>query len=293
MRLAAAVSWRHWRSSGQLARGSDIGLAALARGKDAAPTLAKCRVLSGVATLVYYMGRYDESRALAAQALAIGRELGNLPEIAFASVLLTFHPRPDEDPRLIAARYEEIRSIAARLGDRLLMTRNLNNMAEWNRSQGNYAAAEAGYEESLAIARDELKSPGLMIGILGNHARLLLSEGRVARGSAHLREMFAIAAANGLRRLDEHLLEVGAALAALRDDPERAARLHGASLAKLREAGAKRERSDEAFLAPLLARARSALGPAAFDAAERAGAALKREASLDELRAWLADRPDL
>jgi predicted ATPase/DNA-binding winged helix-turn-helix (wHTH) protein len=291
LRLAAAVSWRHWLSSGQLERGSDIGRAALAQGKDAAP-LAKCRVLSGVATLIYYMGRYDESRALAEQALAIGRELGNLPEIAFASVLVSFHHKPDEAPPLIAARYEERRNIATKLGDRLLMARNLNNLAEWQRSQGHNAAAEAGYEESLAITRGEPKRPGLSITILSNYACLLLSQGKVARGAAHLREMFAIAAAHALRESDEHLLAVGAALAAMRDEPERAARLHGASLAKMREAGAKREKLDEAFLAPLLARARSALGPAAFDAAERAGAALRREATLDELRDWLARLPD-
>jgi len=291
MRLAAAVSWRHWRSSGQLARGSEIDLAALARGKDAAPTVATCRVLSGVATLVYYMGRYDESRALAEQALGIGRELESLPEIAFALVLLTMSPGPNEDPRLTEARHEEIRGIATTLGDRLLMTRNLNNLAEWHRSRGNNAAAEAGYAEAIVIARDELKSPEIVILFLANHTCVLLSEGKIARASAQLREMLAITAAHGLRG-GEPLFMVGAALAALRGDAERAIRLHGASLANLRELGAKREKTDEAFLAPLLARAHAALGPAAFDAAECAGAALGREASLEELGVWRADLPD-
>jgi predicted ATPase/DNA-binding winged helix-turn-helix (wHTH) protein len=290
LRLAAA-SWRYWRLSGQLELGRSLALAALAHaGADAAP-LPRCRLVNGLATIVYYMGRYDESKALAGQGLVIAREIGDLPQIAAASVLLTFNPNPDEDPRLIMARYDEIRSIALALGDGLLMARNLNNLAEWHRNKGHLTDAAACYEESLATHR-ELKNPGMITVVLCNYARLLLSQGELARADANLREAFAIAPAHGLRGMDEHLLEVGAALAALRGESERAARLHGASLARIRDGGAKRESVDEAFLAPLLAGARSALGPAAFDAAERAGAALKREASLDELGAWLADRGD-
>jgi hypothetical protein len=67
--------------------------------------------------------------------------------------------------------------------------------------------------------------------------------------------------------MDEHWLEVAAGLASVRGDAASAARLHGASLARIRGAGAKRESTDEAFLAPLLARARESLGPAAFETA--------------------------
>ena len=91
--------------------------------------------------------------------------------------------------------------------------------------------------------------------------------------------------------MEKHVLAVGAALAAMRADPKCAARLNGASLALLRDAGTKRDRVDEAFLAPRLADAREAMGATAFEAAERAGAALPREAALDELGLWLASLP--
>jgi hypothetical protein len=286
LRLAAA-SWFYWRASAQLERGRDLARAALAHaGADAAP-LPRCRLINGLAN----MCRDDESKALAEQGLAIAREIGDLPQIAAASVLLAYYPEPDEDPRRIMARYDEIRSIALALGDSFLLGRNLNNLAEWHRNQGHGAEAAASYEESLAILR-KLKHPGMITAVLCNHARLLLGLGEEARARANLDEAFAVVSAHGLPGMHEHLLEVGAALAARRADPERAARLHGASLARLREGGAERESLDEAFLAPLMASARAALGAAAFDAAEHAGAALKREAALDELGAWLAGPRD-
>ena len=43
------------------------------------------------------MGRYDESKALAAEGLALARRIGDLTQIASALVLLTFGKTADED----------------------------------------------------------------------------------------------------------------------------------------------------------------------------------------------------
>jgi ATP/maltotriose-dependent transcriptional regulator MalT len=131
-----------------------------------------------------------------------------------------------------------------------------------------------------------------MAVVLCNYAQLQLSQGDVARGRALLNEAFAHATAHGLRNMDRHVLAVGAALAAMRGDPEWAARMNGASLALMRDGGTKRESVDEAFLVPRLATAREALGATAFEAAERAGAALPREVALGELGVWLAALAD-
>jgi predicted ATPase/DNA-binding winged helix-turn-helix (wHTH) protein len=294
LRLAAA-SWRYWRSSDQFERGRNVARAALAHaGPDAAP-LPKCQLINGLATLAYYMGRYDESRELAEEGLALARRIGDLRQIAGALVLLTFYKTTGEDPPSMMARYGEIRRIAVTLGDGRLLARNLNNLAEWHRLRGMSADAAACYEESLALHRDRShENPGMITVVLCNYARLLLGQGETARARTLLNEAYAITTTHGLRGMDRHVLEVGAALAALRAEPERTARLHGAALARIRDSGAKRESVDEAFLAPLLAGACAALGRAAFAAAERAGAALTREASLDDLGAWLADcRDDL
>jgi tetratricopeptide (TPR) repeat protein len=286
LRLAAA-SWRYWRSSGQLERGRTLAFDALARAGAQAEPRAKCRLLIGLATIAYYMGRYDESLALAEEGLALARALGDLTEIAGASVLLSFNARPDDDPAAVRARYDEIDAIARATGDRLLLGRNLNNIAEWHRNRGDAAEAAACYEASLAAHRP-VNHPGMIAVVLCNYARLLISLGESERPRAQLVECLDLAEANGLRGMNEHVLEVGCGLAALHGDALEAARLSGAALACLRESGARRETVDEAFLQPLLGRARVTLGPAQFDAAERAGMALKREASLAELRAWLA-----
>ena len=55
--------------------------------------------------------------------------------------------------------------------------------------------------------------------------------------------------------------------------------------------GYHREPMDEAFLPPLIARARRALGETAFAAAEEAGRTLSYVEAVAETRAWL-DRSD-
>jgi len=62
---------------------------------------------------------------------------------------------------------------------------------------------------------------------------------------------------------------------------------YGATEALWAQMGFHRERADEAFLAPLIARARGALGDAAFTAAESAGRSLSYEEAIAQARAWL------
>jgi hypothetical protein len=87
----------------------------------------------------------------------------------------------------------------------------------------------------------------------------------------------------------ESILEMSAGLATCFEDSEHAARLWGAAEAHCEKMGYRREPVDEAFLAPLIAKARDALGAEAFAAAEAAGRALSYEAALAEARAWLQE----
>jgi hypothetical protein len=68
-------------------------------------------------------------------------------------------------------------------------------------------------------------------------------------------------------------------------------RLYGAAQVQAEQMGYHREPMDEAFLPPLLARARKALGEAAFSASEAAGRALSYDEAVAEIRDWL-ERPD-
>ena len=55
--------------------------------------------------------------------------------------------------------------------------------------------------------------------------------------------------------------------------------------------GLQRDPADDAFLAPLVAKARAALGEATFAAAERAGRTLSYAEAIEEARGWLDRRP--
>jgi len=83
------------------------------------------------------------------------------------------------------------------------------------------------------------------------------------------------------------VFEVSAGLAASRGDWVSAARFYGIAEAQAAKTGLRRDPTDEAFLSPHIAQARSTLGPQAFAAAESAAAALTYDSALDEVRAWL------
>jgi hypothetical protein len=86
------------------------------------------------------------------------------------------------------------------------------------------------------------------------------------------------------------VLEVSTGLAAFRGQADQAARLFGAAEAQAGRTGLHRDPADEAFLAPLVQRARKALGCAAFDAAAAAGGALDYELAIAAAREWLGAR---
>ena len=88
------------------------------------------------------------------------------------------------------------------------------------------------------------------------------------------------------------MLPISAGLAAFLEEWRRAAQLYGAAIAQCEQIGLHIDPLDEAFLSPLMARAREVLGPAAFAAAEAAGRALSYDTALAEAHAWLENHPD-
>ena len=285
LRLAAS-SWHYWISADQLERGRSLAVAALERAGADVQAAPRGHLLVGLATTLYYMGRYEESAKRAEEGLAFARRVGDLAQVAGALRMLTADPKAGEDPGLLATRHDEIQHIARTTGDRLLMARNLNHRAELERGRGHVAAAQAYYEEGMVVCR-EAGNPGTTAVVACNFARLLVGSGTAATARTLIVEALALTAANELRGMHQHLFEVGAGLATICDDHRQAARLHGAALARMRDSDARRESVDEAFIAPLMKRSRAALGGAAFEAAESDGAALTADDATRDLQAWL------
>ena len=105
-----------------------------------------------------------------------------------------------------------------------------------------------------------------------------------------LLEVLAIVEEIGSITAGQSVLEVSAGLGSLTGDHVAAARFFGTAEAQTARTGLHRDPTDEAFLAPLIAKAREALGDAPFAAAEAAGRALSYEEALVEARGWLDRR---
>ena len=288
LRLVAAL-WRYWLISGQLHRGHALALAALARpggGGRQALERARCRVLLGQGQTAFRMGRYEESLACAQGGLALAQALGDAAQAGLAQGMLANGLAALGQPVQARAEFEQASNVARSLGDRFQLATVLNNLAELHRGQGQLSAAEACYGEALAIGH-ELHNIGINTIVSCNLARLLVADGRFDLARRQLLECQAMAQAAGLKGLGEDWLEVAACLAIATGDHATGARLHGASLARMQEAGARREPVDDAVIAPLVAKARQGMGAAPFDAAEAAGRALSFDASMAALKAWL------
>jgi hypothetical protein len=103
-----------------------------------------------------------------------------------------------------------------------------------------------------------------------------------------LLEVLAIAEETGSMPAGQSALDVCAGLAALEGQWERAARFYGAAEAQIDRTRMRRDPADQAFLSPLIEKARIALDEAAFAAAQTSGRGLPHEGLLAEARGWLS-----
>lgn len=98
-----------------------------------------------------------------------------------------------------------------------------------------------------------------------------------------------IAEETGAKRLGQSVLDVCAGLAALNMEYEFAAQFYGAAAAQTAQTQLQRDPADEAFLAPLIAKARQGLGAERFATVKDVGCALSYEQAIAVARAWLRD----
>jgi hypothetical protein len=91
----------------------------------------------------------------------------------------------------------------------------------------------------------------------------------------------------GSKVLGAYAMLIASGLAAFREESRRAAELHAAASRQLEAIGFRCEPADEAFLAPLLAQTRDALGTVDFAAAQSAGRTLSYEEAAATTRTWL------
>jgi len=288
LKLASSMR-RYWMIGGHLGLGHRVTIEALGRPAARERSLMRCKALFDAGQLGGWMGRYAEAQGYLEESLAIAREIGDKQMVARVLQPLGLASHGQGNPAKAREHFEEALALARELGNKRELAAALNALAQLNRAEGALDTAEPLYENALALARELGDRETIAIALL-NLAMVSIARGSGERVRLMLLEVSAIVDEIGSKPLGQSVLEVCAGLGALREEWERAARLYGVVEAQTERTGLHRDPTDEAFLAPLIARAREALGSVAFAATEATGRALAYEEATLEARAWLDQR---
>ena len=276
----------YWLNRGLVGLGQRINAEALARTGAQQRDLARCRALFVAGQFSSHMGRYEEAQHYLEESLAIAREIGDKRRVA--SALQPLGRAYLGQGHLVTARrcLEEALAAVEELKEPREIAAATNALAQVYRVQGDLDVAEPLYEKALALARTLDDRESIAIGLL-NVAMVAIDRRDDERAREMLLAVVKILEEIGSKYVGQSALEVATGLAVLRKDWPRAARLFGAAEMLADQTVLQRDPGDEAFLAPLVARARAALDPAAFATAERGGRATPYEEIMGEARAWL------
>ncbi|HVO89913.1 MAG TPA: winged helix-turn-helix domain-containing protein [Casimicrobiaceae bacterium] len=289
VRLAGA-SWRYWLYSSQYDRGYRLAATALELAREEADCVAGCQALYSMVWYAFKMGRYDAMLPLAERCLAIARRIGDAGLISDGvRAIACSVEAAGELPRAIGL-YEEALGFAREAGDAARVDLVIGALAECHRAAGNLPAAESMYNELLQTEFSR-SNARIRASMLCNLACVLVATGRQEEARASLVESRSLARTVGYKGLVECATDVAASLASSVEDHESAARLHGAMLRQMAEAGIRHEPVDEAFVTPWIERTRAALGDAQFEALQSEGWGMTYAVAVAELDAWLASAP--
>jgi tetratricopeptide (TPR) repeat protein len=191
---------------------------------------------------------------------------------------------------LVAARkyLEEALDLANQLGDKRELAAAINGRAQLHRVEGALDAAEPLYECVLRLGREVGDRELVAIALL-NLAMVAIGRGAFGRARQNLLDVLAIVEETGSKPVGQSVLEVCAGLEASRGNWERAARFYGMADMQIRQTGLHRDPGDDAFLAPLIEKARNTFGETAFAEAETSGSGYAYEQAIAEASASLQE----
>ncbi len=289
LRLAYALLG-FWYHLGLIELGHQVTLAALGRAGAGARNRVRARVLVGAGSLSRSVDRCDEANEHTVDALSIAREIGDNKLVAESLLVLGYLANDRDSTAASLGHLEEALTLARDLGDKVLAAKALNGLGETHRTAGNMEAAQPLYEESLALAREQ-ENVAIVTAACDNLARVFISRSEPERARGLVLEAITISEAAGSKWTALCAFDVTAGLGAVKTDWAFAARMRGAAEARIKDTRYKRDRPDEAFLAPWTARMREALGDTAYLAAFESGYALSQEQAAAEALAWLRKGP--
>jgi predicted ATPase/class 3 adenylate cyclase/DNA-binding CsgD family transcriptional regulator len=314
LRLAAGLKWFCYMRghSGEIIEA--LG-ALLARPDVRGPTRDRARALAARCHLLNNFGPSPAIPAMAEEAVAIGRGLGDDYVAGDALCALCWFTFMSGDLAAALALVEEAVALARSSGDPRLLTTALSHRATFNGESGDLAAAAVDQQELLALARTAGDNYVLALTLM-NLGVDQITAGELRAGATYLQESLRVADAHGYQHVAAavtanlgyvHLLEedtasarrpfisvldraratgemtlvhvavLGLALVASADgDPAVAATLYGAADRLYEQAGQAYDALDLKLRAAGHARLLDRLGPAAFEAACQCGRALSQ-----------------
>jgi predicted ATPase/class 3 adenylate cyclase len=273
---------------GRLALLHRVTLEALDRPGAQGRTRARCRALHTAGQVDSLMGRYAEAQGYLEESLAIAMQIEDKDRAGMVLEELGAVATGQGDLCKARGYLEQALDLAKELGNKRTFASAINALAQLDRMEGKLDKAERLYEQMLALARELEDQESIAIGLL-NLAMVSMGRSSHDRASGRLSEALAIAREIGSNRAGQSGLEVSAGLHAWGEAWERAAILFGAAQEQRAQTGLHGDPTDEAFLAPLIAKAQAALGASKFAAAEAAGRGLAYEAAIAQAQAWLVE----
>jgi len=278
--------------SGLLDLGRRICTEAVQRPGARARTIARCRGLCDAGQFCCFTGHYAEALGLLEESLAIAREMGDQTRIAVVLQPLSMASVGLGELARARAYSEEAISLAREQGKPREIAAALIALAQIHRMDGRFDLAEPHYQEAVAIARSAGDRMSVGIGLL-NLAMVDIGRGATSAAKAFLREAIELAQGYGMVAVGQSAIEVTCALCAQHGALTEAARFFGAAEAQAERAGLRRDVVDEAFVSPIVSRVSSALGAAAYAAAEAEGRALAYDEALRQAERWIQGLSDV
>ena len=288
LRLAAALRG-YLFSRGHLTRALEVAVNALSHVNARQWLSARCRALFDAGQLCSFMGRYADARNYLEEALTTARETEDGSQLASVLRALGVTEMGLGDLVKASAYAEEAVALARKLNSPLKLATALNSLAQLHRMQSRLELAEPLYEEYLALVHKLADQELIAIGFL-NLAMVSIQKAQGDRARTMLNTAVAIAIQIGLRPIGQSALEVVAGLCAFEAEWENAARFLGAAEAQAQRAALHRDATDEAFLAPLITRAKSALTPTAFKSCVGEGSLWNYEKAMQSAQHWLREK---
>ena len=162
--LAGALFW-YWTKCGLFEEGTRWLELAIGRAADV-PKLVRARALIGLANLHWFQGRHVDVDARAAEALSLGRELGDAWVVSFALFLQGTAAFERGDHEQAEVRSREALNAADLSGDDVLHGPPLLVLGNVAVSKGDLAGAQQLYDQSIDVLRRSGEDWGLSIVLL-------------------------------------------------------------------------------------------------------------------------------